>query len=259
MAKQAKSRAAAKKIKDKWKSKEWYRVLAPPVFERREVAETLTDDPNKLLGRVVITTPNEIAPDSGSSNPARPFIKMLLQVHDVKDKDCETRFIGHELTSDYVRRLARRRKTKVDVVFDVASKDATTAQYKVTAIADKRIQASQETALRHIIARSSTDFVVARDFNDVIRGIINGEMSRAVSQACKAIYPLRRIEVSKSEVAKAAFGGISAGGSAAAVPAVEGTAPVEGVVAEGASEASIAEAAPVEPAEESTEPAPPEE
>jgi small subunit ribosomal protein S3Ae len=202
MAKAQKSRASAKKIKDKWKSKEWYHVLAPPVFDRREVAETLADDPAKLMGRVVLTTPNEIAPDSSSSNPARPYIKLFLQVHDVKDKTCETRFVGHELTSDYIRRLARRRKTKVDVVFDVKAKDETTMQLKLTAIADKRIQGSQETALRHAVEASSGEYVGARDINEVVRAILNGDLSKAVTQHCKMIYPLRRIEVSKSEVGK---------------------------------------------------------
>ncbi|HEC94802.1 MAG TPA: 30S ribosomal protein S3ae, partial [Thermoplasmatales archaeon] len=37
----AKSRAAARKIKDKWKAKSWYRILAPALFDNVAVAETL--------------------------------------------------------------------------------------------------------------------------------------------------------------------------------------------------------------------------
>ncbi|HLF06498.1 MAG TPA: 30S ribosomal protein S3ae [Thermoplasmata archaeon] len=247
MTKATKSRAAAKKIKDKWKSKEWYRILAPPMFDRRDVAETLADDPQKLLGRVVVTTPNEIAPDSSSSNPARPYIKLLLQVHDVKDKSCETRFIGHELTSDYIRRLARRRKTKVDVVFDVTAKDQSVMQLKLTAIADKRIQGSQETALRHAIAASSGEFVGARELSEVVKAILNGDLSKTVTNHCKVIYPLRRIEVSKSEVNSQPGAPASTATPAAAA---EGEAPA---VTEGQGEMAAQESAAVASGEETME------
>src|SRR5207247_2583041 len=47
-----KSRAAARKIKDKWKAKVWYNLLAPEMFNKQLLGETPTDTPDKLVGRV---------------------------------------------------------------------------------------------------------------------------------------------------------------------------------------------------------------
>src|SRR5438094_811672 len=38
-----KSRAAARKIKDKWKAKVWYNLLAPEMFNKQALGETPTD------------------------------------------------------------------------------------------------------------------------------------------------------------------------------------------------------------------------
>src|SRR5436853_318540 len=39
-----KSRAAARKIKDKWKAKVWYNLLAPEMFNKQALGQTPTDD-----------------------------------------------------------------------------------------------------------------------------------------------------------------------------------------------------------------------
>jgi len=48
----ARSRTATRKIKDKWKAKTWYNILAPPSFDNITIADTLSDNPNKLINRV---------------------------------------------------------------------------------------------------------------------------------------------------------------------------------------------------------------
>ncbi|HDR05168.1 MAG TPA: 30S ribosomal protein S3ae, partial [Candidatus Marinimicrobia bacterium] len=48
MAKKKTTRAAARKIKDKWKAKKWYSILAPEMFEHVRIGETLADESQKL-------------------------------------------------------------------------------------------------------------------------------------------------------------------------------------------------------------------
>src|SRR5437870_3373341 len=55
-----KSRAAARKIKDKWKAKVWYNLLAPEMFNKQVLGETPTDTPDKLVGRVTEVTVQDL-------------------------------------------------------------------------------------------------------------------------------------------------------------------------------------------------------
>ena len=43
------SRAAARRVKDKWKAKEWYNIHSPDMFDNKQIAETFSDDPSKII------------------------------------------------------------------------------------------------------------------------------------------------------------------------------------------------------------------
>src|SRR5881397_3376724 len=73
-----KSRAAARKIKDKWKAKVWYNLLAPEMFNKQVLGETPTDTPDKLVGRVTEVTVKDLTGDFSTMNiklksPVRPW------------------------------------------------------------------------------------------------------------------------------------------------------------------------------------------
>ena len=53
-----KVKVASRKIKDKWKAKEWYKVHAPRMFNEVEIGETPAIDVDTLYGRTVEVTVN---------------------------------------------------------------------------------------------------------------------------------------------------------------------------------------------------------
>src|SRR4030067_3291557 len=114
-----KSRAAAKKGKDKWRSKEWYKVFAPEMFSKMQLGETPADSPEGVMGRITEATVQDLTGDF-----SKMHIKIKFKVNDVRGLDAHTVFIGHDLTSDYVRRLTRRQRTNTDAVVDVTTKDS---------------------------------------------------------------------------------------------------------------------------------------
>jgi small subunit ribosomal protein S3Ae len=143
-----KSRAAARKVKDKWKAKNWYNLIAPTMFNKALIGETLADDPELLMGRVSEVTVQDITGDF-----SKMHIKLAFKVQDIRGSDAHTQFVGHDLTSDYVRRLTRRKKTRTDTTLDITTKDGTKLKVKPMAIADRRIQSSKQTAIREIMRR----------------------------------------------------------------------------------------------------------
>ena len=52
-----------KKVRDKWRVKEWYSVFTPSYFGEQNVANIPCEDPKKLVGRVVETTLYDITND----------------------------------------------------------------------------------------------------------------------------------------------------------------------------------------------------
>jgi small subunit ribosomal protein S3Ae len=94
-----KERAAARKIKDKWKAKNWYTLHDPEMFNKSPLGETPSDEPEKLLGRITEVTVQDITGDF-----SKMHIKLIFKAEGLQGSDINTRFIGHDMTSDYIRR-----------------------------------------------------------------------------------------------------------------------------------------------------------
>jgi small subunit ribosomal protein S3Ae len=188
------ARKASKKA-DAYRAKNWYQVLAPAEFNRANIGETLADDPAKMMGRIMESTLGDITGDWAKQNT-----KMLFRIDEIGGNNAYTSFIGHEMTKDYMRSLVKRRTSKISANLVVTTKDGFKLRVKPLIFTVKRARTSQIESIRKImvgvIVKRSTEL----GFNDYITEIVNGKVAAEVYKATKNIYPLRRVEVAKSEV-----------------------------------------------------------
>ena len=189
------SRTAVKKVKDKWKAKQWYTIRAPPMYNAGVIAETLSDETDKLMGRVAEATLQDLTGDF-----SKMHIKMRFKIAAVRGNECATKFAGHELTSDYIRRLTRRKHSKIDSVVDVTTKDGFHLRVKPFAVTERRAQSSQEQEIRRITVTMIQAAAQEQDHAAFIKQVVNGDLAQTVFVQARKIYPLKRIEIRKSEV-----------------------------------------------------------
>ncbi len=194
----AKARArttTARKVKDRWKSKNWYNVLAPPAFDNVTIAETLADNSEGLKNRVTGVSFQDMTNDFRKSH-----ITLFFRINKVDATNAHTEFIGHTLTSDYLRRMIRRRKSKIDGVYDVTTRDGAVLRVKPFATTDKRIQSSQKKVIRETMKKTIFDQAKSNVMSDFIKIILDGRMGSEIYKNCKKLYPVKRIEIYKTEV-----------------------------------------------------------
>ena len=192
----AKARTASRS-KDKWKTKRWYNVMAPDMFNRQQVAETVSDEPEKLIGRVAQVTVQDITNDF-----SKMHIKMKFKINDVRGAEAHTYFIGHDMTSDYVRRMTRRRKSKIDCIVDAKTKDEYIIRLKPLGISNRRLRSSQKSAIRATMQQVIGEYASSKALDEVVKAIISGQLAKKAAVACKPIQPLQRVEIYKSEILK---------------------------------------------------------
>jgi len=193
--KSSSSPTLARKAKDKWRAKKWYRIIAPPMFNKAQIAETLGDEPEKILNRVTEVTVQDLTGDF-----SKMHIKLGFRIHRLQGLDAHTRFIGHSFTSDYVRRQTRRKRSKIDGVFNVETKEGYRIRIKPMAVTEKRIQSTKQQLIRknmgEVIAGAAKD----KTLGEFIKMMLGGELASAVFKSCKPIYPIKRVEIFKSEI-----------------------------------------------------------
>lgn len=191
----ARSRTTARKIKDRWKAKNWYNIIAPPSFDNVTVADTLADSPDNLINRVTGVSLQDLTNDFKKSH-----IILYFQVKKVEENNAHTQFIGHTLTSDYLRRLIRRRRSKIEGVYDVTTRDGAQIRVKPFAATDKRIQNSQKKVVRESMKKTITEQASTSTLSEFVNVIIEGKLGSELYKNCKNLYPVKRIEIYKTEV-----------------------------------------------------------
>lgn len=194
------SRAEARRTKDKWKSKKWFNIYAPAAFSSAPIGEGLAEEPGLLMGRISEITMQEINGDF-----AQMHVKLRFRVNEIRGQDAHTVFVGHDLTSDYVRRQTRRKHSKMDVCKDLITKDGWSVVIKPLAISDLRIKSSQQTAIRTLLENAIVEVGASHTLAEITKMIINGEMSKDFTNRVKPIYPVKRIEIRRSDVLARAF------------------------------------------------------
>jgi ribosomal protein S3AE len=68
------------------------------------------------------------------------------------------------------------------------------------AITDRRIQNSKQAAIRKVMHRVVYEKAVKTGLADFVQAMIIGGLSKEIATACKAIQPIFRVEIRKSEL-----------------------------------------------------------
>ncbi len=182
-------------VKDKWKMKKWYRVVAPQIFESMPIGITPVDEEWKLLGRVFEVTLFDLTGDF-----SKHYVHLYFQVHDVQEGVAYTRFKGHELARDYLKSIIRRKSSKVAAIEDVKTKDGYVLRVQGMVLTAFRCKTSQKKAIRKELAEVLKSKASELTLDEFIKAMIFGELANDMFQAAKKIYPVRKAEIYKSRL-----------------------------------------------------------
>ena len=189
---------ARKKVQrklDGWKSKEWYNIEAPVYLNRAIIGNTMAGDASLLIGRNVETTVGELTNDMTKNNT-----KVILRINNVVGDIATTDLMGHELTTDYVRSIVKRQTSRIDANVEVKTKDGYTIRVKPTCFTIKRARSSQIKAIREMMVDIVKKRASEADFETFMQEAILGRLSAGIYRQAKFIYPLRRVEIRKTQV-----------------------------------------------------------
>jgi small subunit ribosomal protein S3Ae len=185
----------AKHVRDKWRGKSWYMIVAPPFFGNIELGSVPAEEEKKLIGRVVEATLYDITGDFSHMN-----MKLFFQVEEMDGKTAKTQFKGHEYSRDYLRSLVRRRTTKVDGLFNLTTKDGYKLRIAVSALTLSRIKTSQEKIIRHLMDRIVKEKAAALTLDQFVQEMVLGKIASDIYNQAKKMAPLRHVGIRKSKL-----------------------------------------------------------
>ncbi len=187
--------SSAPVVKDKWKMKKWYEVVAPESFGGVSLGTIPSDHPDKLIGRVMETTMYDLTGDI-----TQVHIKLYFQIIRVEGDKAYTRLKRLELARDYMKSLIRRKSSKIQGIFDVQTKDGYVIRVTIVALTSYRCKTSQKRAIRKIMKEYIQQKATEWTLDELVHEVLKGTVSSEIAEKARKIYPIRRVEVYKIKV-----------------------------------------------------------
>jgi small subunit ribosomal protein S3Ae len=186
---------ATRKVRDKWRLKEWYDIYSPTYFGENVVASIPCEIPAAVVGRVVETTLYDITNDF-----AHQSIKLYFLVVNIKEHRAETILKSHEYATDYLRSLVRRGSTRMDGIFNATTRDQFSTRISIVAFTRDRINASQEHGVRQVMRQIVDEKASALNYDQLAQEVVLGKLGSDIYNLAKKIAPLRHVGVRKSKL-----------------------------------------------------------
>ncbi len=186
---------ARRRVRDTWKEKIWYEILAPQEFDEASLGTSPAREPEMLVDRKIETSMREITGDF-----SRQYVKLFFEVDHVSGEVAHTIFTGHKVTTDYVRSMIRRGTSRIDSITDATTKDGKKINVHMLAITVKRAKASQQKLIRETMRNMVLESAAEKNLDELVKEIISGKFASNIYHEAKKIYPLKKVETIKTRV-----------------------------------------------------------
>ena len=195
----AKARAAARKQRDKWKTKRWYTIRAPRYpWNYQNIGETIGESDEHIMGRIYEMTQQEFNGDF-----TKMHVMLRFRVTDTVGQDALTTFVGHHHQTNHIRRQIRRYRGKIDDVLDVVTEDGYLVRIKPLIITQKRVQTSVKQSIRTKTRDVLHGYVAKTTYDSLQVAMLDGSLESEIQNQIKSIYPCRSVVIRKSQLLQA--------------------------------------------------------
>ena len=200
------SRAKKKKLQGKkvsFKDKQWYEVITPKIFDFKPIGE-ISGFENNVVGRTLETLLFDFTHKYNDVS-----LKLKFRVINVNEeaRKCNTIFVGHQYTNDFIRSLIGRGSSKVQIILNLTTKDEYIFRLTTICTTLKRARNSQIVLIRKIMREILREFAVSLNHEKFVAGVIYGEFQAQIQRVAKTIYPLSNCVVVKSKLVSIPAGG----------------------------------------------------
>ncbi len=181
--------------KDKWKEKTWYTIVAPSFLGEKEIALSPAADAALMIGRKV-----EVPVSDFTGNFRKSSTMVIFKVKECVGKRCTTEFIGHKVSDDTIRRMVRRRKERIDIIMPSKTKDGYRLVIKIVLVSDSKLTANKRSEVRSKIIGFINEKCSSMALPELAQYIIGDNVYNDIVDTLKDVYPIKKIEIRKSEV-----------------------------------------------------------
>jgi len=173
----------------KKKKKKWFSIVAPSDFGSKELGEAYVFESEELIGKEIRVNMMFVAKTRNSN------IRLTFKVTNTKEGVGITELVSYKMLPSYIKRIVRKRKSKLDVSHVVKTKDGKNLLIKYIVLtrgkASKGILTALGKSAKELISEEFSKKTSKKVFDDVIHYSLQRDMKKKLSK----VYPTGVFEV----------------------------------------------------------------
>jgi ribosomal protein S3AE len=191
------SKQAKKQSKQIVKKKKWYSIVAPAMLGEKVLGESYLVDTETVEGRKLNMNLMQVTGDIKAQNSSVQF-----EVTGAKDSRIQTKLIGYEFLSAAVKRLIRRRMTRIDDSIVCVTKDGIKVRVKPLVMTRSKVSRSVEHSLRAHLRYEVISQVKNYACEELFSSVIKNKVQQDIKMKINVLYPLKGVIIRSLKIEK---------------------------------------------------------
>ncbi len=180
---------APKKAVDSFKKKKWFEIITPKNFNEQVIGETVSLKPEQLIDRKIKVVMKNLTREAKKSH-----IILHFKVFKVEGTKAMTKFLGFTTDPGYIRRMIRRRVSKMENTNYIPCKDCT-IKIKSVIVSYKKLHKGQESSIINAINAKIKEISGKKSFDDLTNEVLFGPFTNKLFSEAKRIAPIKKSEI----------------------------------------------------------------
>lgn len=169
----------------KKKKKKWITILASPEFGDQEIGETLVEESEQALGRVV-----EVNLMMLTRDPKKQNFNLYFKIDEVKNNQASTKLVSYNIQVAQLKKITRKSKNKLDDSFVYKSKDNENITIKPIFITKALTYKTSLKSIRKLSREFLQEYCKRGSTQQILKEIISGNLQRDLKAAVKKVTPV---------------------------------------------------------------------
>jgi len=166
--------------------KRWMNIIAPELFNRAYLGETLVAEPEDMLNKTIVVNLMDLTRSIKQQN-----YNVKFKVNEIKENEALTEIQSYLMNGASIKRMVRRNIEKLDDSFIVTTSDGKFVRVKPLVITRSSTKGAVATVMRKEIRNFVIKDVEGSTYEMFVRNVISGKLSAGLSQRLNKIYPVR--------------------------------------------------------------------
>uniref|UniRef100_A0A6U0G1R9 Small ribosomal subunit protein eS1 n=1 Tax=Helicotheca tamesis TaxID=374047 RepID=A0A6U0G1R9_9STRA len=206
-------KGSRKKAVDPFLKKEWYKLVAPSIFSKKDCGKTIITKTqgtkiasDGLKGRII-----ELSLADLNNDETKSFRKIKLCVEDVQGYNCLLNFHGMDMTRDKLCSLIKKKQSIIEANVDVRTTDGYLVRMFCIAFTKKVDGQVKNTCyangsqIRNIRARMvnvMSDLGTKGDLRTLVKELISAPIGEQIEREASGVFPIKDCYIRKVKVLK---------------------------------------------------------